>query len=228
MRETSTLRYALITPAWNEAAHLPELIRSVASQTVLPVAWVIVSDGSTDATDEIVRRASAEHSWIKLLRRERDKTRHFAGKAYAVNAGYQSIASLDFELIGNLDADMTLPPDYYAFLIGRFVADVNLGVAGTPFVEDQSKPDAHTYAHAFADLSHVSGACQFFRRTCFDEIGGYMLAAITFLSLSVCQVNDSFHHVELVQARLSPHPYAGSGACRAGRGRCDRRIRPAH
>jgi len=174
MRETPTLRYALITPAWNEAAHLPELIRSVASQTIRPVAWVIVSDGSTDATDEIVRRAAAEHSWIRLLRRERDKTRHFAGKAYAVNAGYQSIASLDFELIGNLDADMTLPSDYYAFLIDRFVADVNLGVAGTPFLEDQSKPDAHTYAHAFADLSHVSGACQFFRRTCFDEIGGYI------------------------------------------------------
>jgi biofilm PGA synthesis N-glycosyltransferase PgaC len=174
MREQATLTYALITPAWNEEAHLPELIRAVAAQTVRPVAWVIVSDGSTDGTDDIVRRAAEQHPWIRLLRRERDAARHFAGKAHAVNAGYQSIAPLEFEVIGNLDADITLPPDYYEFLIGRFMADPNLGVTGTPFVEDPSKPHEHTYAHAFADLSHVSGACQFFRRACFEEIGGYV------------------------------------------------------
>jgi biofilm PGA synthesis N-glycosyltransferase PgaC len=174
MRKAATLTYALITPAWNEESHLPELIRSVASQTVLPAAWVIVSDGSTDRTDDIVRQAAKDYPWIRLLRRERDKARHFAGKAHAVNAAYQSVASLEFDLIGNLDADMSLPEDYYEFLIERFVANPHLGVAGTPFVEDAGKPDVHTYAHAFADLSHVSGACQFFRRTCFDEIGGYI------------------------------------------------------
>jgi biofilm PGA synthesis N-glycosyltransferase PgaC len=173
-KDLSTLTYALITPAWNEEAHLPELIRSVVAQTMLPVAWVIVSDGSTDRTDEIVRRAAEAHPWIRLLRREREGARHFAGKAHAVNAAYQSIAGLPFDLIGNLDADMTLPPDYYAFLIDRFAADPALGVAGTPFVEDAARPDVHTYAHAFADLSHVSGACQFFRRACFDQIGGYI------------------------------------------------------
>jgi biofilm PGA synthesis N-glycosyltransferase PgaC len=172
-KESSTLTYALITPAWNEEAHLPELIRSVVRQTVLPAAWVIVSDGSTDRTDEIVRGAAATHPWIRLLRRERDTARHFAGKAHAVNAAYRSIASLHFDLIGNLDADMTLPPDYYEFLIDKFAAHPDLGVAGTPFVEDAEKPDLHTYAHAFADLSHVSGACQFFRRACFAEVGGY-------------------------------------------------------
>jgi biofilm PGA synthesis N-glycosyltransferase PgaC len=168
-----TLKYALITPAWNEEAHLDEVIRSVARQTILPVCWVIVSDGSTDRTDEIVRSAAEEYPWIRLLRRERTSERHFAGKAQAVNAAYESIRSLSFDLIGNLDADITLPPDYYEFLIGRFIALPELGVAGTPFVEDASKPDAHTYAHRFADLSHVSGACQFFRRQCFDQIGGY-------------------------------------------------------
>jgi biofilm PGA synthesis N-glycosyltransferase PgaC len=174
MFEPSTLKYALITPAWNEEAHLPALIESVAGQTIRPVRWAIVSDGSTDRTDAIVRAAAQRHPWIALLRRERDHTRHFAGKAHAVNAAYQSMASLQFDLIGNLDADMSLPPDYYEFLIARFIADPKLGVAGTPFVEDAGKPDAHTYAHAFADLSHVSGACQFFRRACFDEIGGYI------------------------------------------------------
>ncbi len=169
----SPLRYALITPAWNEEHHLPALIASVAAQTIRPLRWVIVSDGSTDGTDAIVTAASERYPWITLLRRERPEGRHFAGKALAVNAGVASLANVDFDLIGNLDADITLPPDYYEFLIGRFMAMPDLGVAGTPFIEDPEKPDLHSYAHGFADLNHVSGACQFFRRRCFEEIGGY-------------------------------------------------------
>lgn len=173
MTERGHLTYALITPAWNEELHLADLIPSVVQQTVRPVRWVIVSDGSTDGTDEIVRRNAERHPWIVLLRRERESSRHFAGKAHAVNAGYESMAGLEFDLVGNLDADITLPPDYYEFLISRFEQMPELGVAGTPFVEDANKPDAHSYNNTFADLSHVSGACQFFRRRCFEEIGGY-------------------------------------------------------
>ena len=174
MLETGqNLKYALITPAWNEERHLPELIRSVVSQTVIPVRWVIVSDGSTDKTDDIVRSYGERHPWIVLLRRERTTGRHFAGKAQAVNAGYESLKALDFDLVGNLDADITLPPDYYQFLVGKFMEMPELGVAGTPFVEDASNPTTHSYSSSFADLTHVSGACQFFRRSCFEEIGGY-------------------------------------------------------
>jgi glycosyltransferase involved in cell wall biosynthesis len=167
------MKYALITPAHNEEAHLEQVIRSVVAQKVRPVRWVIVSDGSTDRTDEIVRTFATEHDWIRLLRRDRDPSRHFSGKAHAVNAAYETLKPLEFDLIGNLDADITLPPDYYEFLISRFAAMPDLGVAGTPFVEDPSRPDVHSYAHSFADLTHVSGACQFFRRRCFEDIGGY-------------------------------------------------------
>ena len=173
LEAVQNLKYALITPAWNEERHLPELIRSVASQTVIPVRWVIVSDGSTDNTDDIVRSYGERHPWIVLLRRERTTGRHFAGKAQAVNAGYESLKAIDFDLVGNLDADITLPPDYYQFLVGKFMEMPELGVAGTPFVEDASNPTAHSYSSSFADLTHVSGACQFFRRSCFEEIGGY-------------------------------------------------------
>lgn len=166
------LTFALITPAWNEEEHLERLIGSVTSQTLLPVRWVIVSDGSTDRTDEIVRSAAARFPWIMLLRLERDSDRHFAGKAHAVNAGYASLKEVAFDLVGNLDADMTLPPDTYEFLLSRFEAIPNLGVAGTPFVEDTGNPGSH--GHAFSNLEHVSGACQLFRRHCFDHIGGYL------------------------------------------------------
>ncbi len=171
---TTPLRYALITAAWNEEAHLPALIASVRAQTLRPVRWVIVSDGSRDRTDDIVREAAAAEPWIALLRLERPAERHFAGKARAFNAGYESLRAESFDLVGNLDADITLPPDYYEFLVGRFMVMPRLGVAGTPFIEDPDKPDAHSYAHRFADTRHVSGACQFFRRECLEQVGGYV------------------------------------------------------
>jgi hypothetical protein len=102
------------------------------------------------------------------------RDRQFAAKARCFAAGYEHLKSLEFDLVGNLDADITLPTDYYEFLVGRFVESPRLGVGGTPFVEDASQPGNHTYAHGAANLTHVSGACQMFRRRCFEEVGGYI------------------------------------------------------
>ena len=168
------LTYALVTPARNEEALIGQTIESVVSQTVRPIRWIIVSDGSTDGTDQIVDRHTAQYEWIELMRMPQRRDRQFGGKAIAFNAGYERLKPLTFDLIGNLDADITFEPDYYEFLTGRFSLDPNLGVAGTPFVEDFSQPAKHTYAHRHADLRHVSGACQMFRSACFEAVGGYV------------------------------------------------------
>src|SRR5579863_9572585 len=82
-----TLRYALVTPARNEADLIEQTIRSVVAQTVPPGKWVIVSDGSTDGTDEIVKRYASQYSWIELVRMPERRDRQFAAKAHAFNAG---------------------------------------------------------------------------------------------------------------------------------------------
>jgi glycosyltransferase involved in cell wall biosynthesis len=165
---------ALITPARNEEAFIEGAIQSVVTQTRRPVRWVIVSDGSTDRTDEIVKRHASKHDWIDLLRMPERADRQFAAKAHAFNAGYARLKHLAYDIVGNLDADITFEPDYLEFLLGKFAANPRLGVAGTPFVEDGDNRDRHTYAHQFAQLEHVSGACQLFRRECFEAVGGFV------------------------------------------------------
>src|ERR1700690_531640 len=103
--------YVLITPARNEAQFIELTIKSVLAQTVRPVKWIIVSDGSTDGTDEIVRGYTKDHPWIELVRMPERRERHFAGKVHAFNAGCQRIKNLDFEVIVSLDGDISFDED---------------------------------------------------------------------------------------------------------------------
>jgi len=161
--------YVLITPARNEAEFLEETIKCVVGQTLRPVKWVIISDGSTDGTDEIVTKYAAEHQWIELLRMPERTERNFAGKVHAFNAGYARVKKVRFDIIGNLDADISFDKDYFSFLLGKFAENPQLGVGGTPFREG-----SHQYDYRFTNIEHVSGACQLFKRECFEEIGGYI------------------------------------------------------
>lgn len=162
------LNYVLITPARNEAQFIEQVIRSVVAQTIRPHKWIIVSDGSSDGTDDIVKRFVDAEPWIDLVRMPETRDRHFAAKAQCFNAGYQRLTGFTYEVIGNLDADITFEEDYFEFLLGKFTEDPRLGVAGTPFVEG-----AGSYDYRFTSRDHVSGACQLFRLACYLEIGGY-------------------------------------------------------
>jgi glycosyltransferase involved in cell wall biosynthesis len=160
--------YVLITPARNEAAYIELTLKSVVSQSVRPVKWVIVNDGSTDGTDDIVRKYTANNSWIELVQMPERRERNFAGKAIAVSAGQKQLGGLQYDVIGNLDADVSFEPDYFAFLMDRFAENPKLGVGGTAFREGNL-----SYNYEFVGIEHVSGMCQLFRRECFEDIGGY-------------------------------------------------------
>jgi len=166
---TLPLRYVLITPARNEAEFIKGTIESVVCQTHRPRKWVIVSDGSSDGTDVIVKSYIGEYPWIELVRRPERISRDFAGKVHAFEAGYARLSVVDYDVIGNLDADITFDKDYFAFLLDKFQSDPRLGVGGTPFQEGN-----HQYDYRFTSIQHVSGACQLFRRECFEAIGGYV------------------------------------------------------
>jgi biofilm PGA synthesis N-glycosyltransferase PgaC len=163
------MKYVLITPAHNEAAFIERTLDSVCAQTKIPERWVIVDDGSTDATAKIVERYAKDHPWIELVQRPQRLDRSFAGKAHAFNAGFERIQSLQFDIIGNVDADISFDSDYFEFLLSKFAEFPQLGVTGTPMREANHDALKDTFYH-FRD---VFGACQLFRRKCFEEVGGY-------------------------------------------------------
>jgi glycosyltransferase involved in cell wall biosynthesis len=160
--------YVLVTAARDEIASIERTIKSVVAQTHRPMKWVIVSDGSTDGTDQLVQEYCRTCDWMELVRMPERSERNFAGKAEAFNAGYGRVKDIPYHIMGNLDADLSFDEDFFSFLVAKFAENPRLGVAGAPFQEGES-----TYDYRFTSIEHVSGACQLFRRECFEEIGGY-------------------------------------------------------
>lgn len=164
------LRFALITPARNEQEYIEKTIESVIRQSLRPVRWVIVSDGSTDNTDQIVKCYLGRHAWIDLVRLPSERDRNFAAKVGAFNAGLERLGDERYDIIGCLDADVTFGSEYFDYLVQQFAANRRLGVAGTHYTEGEF----HSYNDSYMNEKHVNGGCQLFRQECFKEIGGYV------------------------------------------------------
>lgn len=164
--------YVVVTPARDEAAHIEQVARAMAAQTVSPLRWVVVDDDSGDATARIARRCARYLPFMRLVRRQggRDRARHFGHKATAFQAGARTVAELPYRFIGNLDADITVGPDYFERLLARFADDPLLGLAGG-MVESRIGQRFVSQRVAF---DSVAGAVQMFRRDCFEDIGGYL------------------------------------------------------
>ncbi len=164
--------YVLVTPARNEASLIEFTIRAMVAQTVRPLRWVIVSDGSTDGTDAIVSLHADVHDWIELVRMPLRAERHFGGKALAIRAGLERVKDLPYDVVGCLDADITFENDYFEYLLTKLAESPELGIVGTPYKDATSE----MYDYRFVNVENVSGACQVFRRSCYEEIGGYVVA----------------------------------------------------
>jgi glycosyltransferase involved in cell wall biosynthesis len=163
--------YVIITPAHNEESFFDKTIDSVVNQTILPLKWIVVNDGSNDRTGEIVERCKARYNFVELINVERSGGRHFGNKVKAFRLGLDRVHSLAYDYIGNLDADICLEPRYYEGILSEFEKDPMLGVAGGIVYTNIHG----TFATYDTTLDSVGGAVQLFRRTCFDDIGGYPL-----------------------------------------------------
>ena len=170
------VRYAVVTPARDEAAFIEQTLRSVVGQTIQPAAWVVVDDGSADETRAIVERYASEHQFVRLmdageraLVTEKDRL-SLGAEIVAFNVGLATLCLADLDFIVKLDADMRFEPDYFERLFAHFDADPALGIAGGLLYEEHDGrlvPDRDP-------PWHVRGATKVYRRACFEDIGGLL------------------------------------------------------
>jgi glycosyltransferase involved in cell wall biosynthesis len=163
-------KYVIITPARDEEAFIEKTIQSIINQTIQPVKWIIVNDNSTDKTGAIVERYAAHNSFIQLISLKQSAERHFGSKVRAFNRGVNETQTLEYQYIGNVDADISLEKDHFERLLGAFAEDSNLGIAGGMVSTNINGQ----FVSQNVALDSVAGAVQFFRRECFEQIGGYL------------------------------------------------------
>jgi biofilm PGA synthesis N-glycosyltransferase PgaC len=167
---SSTRTYVLMTAAHNEEAFIEKTIMSVLAQTLLPLRWVIVSDGSTDKTNEIVEKYSTAHEFIVFLKLTRPPGRNFGSKGLALEKGCKLLNGLPYGFIGNLDADVAVEPFYFEVLLSKFERDPRLGIAAGFIYEEQ---DGEFRSRTANRIDSVPHAAQLARRECYELIGGY-------------------------------------------------------
>lgn len=166
--------FLLITPARDEAAHLERTVRAVAAQSRTPDLWLIVDDGSTDATPQLLEGLAQEIPLLEIRQMPKRRPRSgedglaIAAEAVAFNAALASIDLTDFTHVGKLDADVELPPDYFERLLDRFAAEPELGIAGGVLLERNGSAWEPTKIPGY----HVRGALKLYSRECFEAIGG--------------------------------------------------------
>src|ERR1700722_16389895 len=164
------IKYIIITPARDEEAHLQKTVESVAAQTIGPVEWWIVNDGSTDRTGEIIDEYSVRYPWIRAVHRTNRGFRKAGGGVVdAFNDGYRQVTFTDWEYIVKLDGDLSFEPDYFEKCFRHFANEPRLGGGGGVMCYIENGKKSFEPNPAF----HVRGATKIYKRECWDAIGGF-------------------------------------------------------
>lgn len=164
-------RYLLISPCRNEAAYMRQTLDSVIAQSICPAKWVIVDDGSTDETPQILVEYAKQHAWIQIVtRRDRGRRSVGPGVVEAFYAGYETINADDYDYLCKLDLDLRLPPRYFEILTERMEANPLIATcSGKAYCEENGA----LVSERIGDEMSI-GASKFYRVSSFKAIGGFV------------------------------------------------------
>lgn len=146
---------------------------SVVEQSILPRQWIIVDDGSTDATPEILAEYASKYDFIQVVtRKDRGHRSVGPGVIEAFYEGLDTINLKDFDFLCKLDLDLIMPVRYFETLIERMHKNPRLGnCSGKPYYIDKETGD---FISEGCGDENAIGASKFYRRQCFEEIGGFV------------------------------------------------------
>jgi biofilm PGA synthesis N-glycosyltransferase PgaC len=168
---TADRSYVLISPCRDEAAYMRRTLDSVVGQSIRPTRWIIVDDGSTDTTPQILADYAKQHNWIEILtRKNRGKRSVGPGVVDAFYAGYDLVRDMDFLYLCKLDLDLDLPPRYFEMLMQKMDADPTIATcSGKAYIEERGILVSERHGD---DTS--LGMTKFYRASCFKAIGGFV------------------------------------------------------
>ena len=170
--DNELLSYIVVTPAKDEVRHIERTLQSVIAQTHRPLMWIVVDDGSSDGTSEIVAKYADAHSFIRHLRAERITSRATGtAEVRAFHRGFELVRNEDYGCIVKLDADLSFDPDYFARLLAHFHEDPKLGIASGVYLENRSGEE---WKEIEMPSYHAAGASKVIRKQCFEEIGCFI------------------------------------------------------
>jgi biofilm PGA synthesis N-glycosyltransferase PgaC len=169
------INYVVVSPVRNEEQYLGLTINSMVAQTIPPVQWIIVNDGSTDQTRSIAEGAAKAHPWIQVVNRaDRGIRKAGGGVVEAFYDGYQTIKPESWDYLVKLDGDLSFEAGYFEKCFEHFHENERLGISGGTIcslvrgvLEEESKNDPRF---------HVRGATKIYRRECWQDIGGLIYA----------------------------------------------------
>lgn len=161
--------YVVIIPTRDEEKFIRLTLESLVSQQIPPREVVVVDDGSSDATPDIVREFTQRYPWIRLVQREDRGARALgAGVVEAFNFGKEHLTVPDYDFIVKLDGDISFDTDYFKRILEKFQQNPKLGIAsGQTYIERNNK-----LVRERINKDHTRGPCKLYRRSCFEEIGG--------------------------------------------------------
>ena len=202
-------KYVIISPVKDEERYVELTITSVIGQTLKPYLWVIVDDGSTDRTPEIVSRYLSSHPFIRMVSNPKAGFRQTGSAVIrAFNHGYEAISETDYDFIVKLDCDLSFGADHFEQLLEKFKWDERLGIASGVYFE-QAKTG--TWKEVPMPAYHAAGACKVMRRACFDEIGGFIVAAGWDTVDEIRAMARGWKTGHFADLRLKHHKPEGSG-----------------
>ena len=220
---------AIISPVRDEAETLRCTIASVLAQSQRPDHWILIDDGSSDATRRIMGEAASEHEFISVIGTlDRGQRLPGPGVVAAFEMGMRSLADVPWDFVGKLDGDVELPCDYYERLLAAFEQEPDLGIVSGVCVT----PHRGGYRTEANAPFHTRGPCKVYRRACYEEIGG-MASMLGWDGLDGYAARlkgwKTYSLPELKVIHFRPtHSIEGrlGGAMRAGRGAYNLRYRP--
>lgn len=163
-------KYIILSSAYNEKLNIERTIKSVIKQTLLPAEWIIVNDGSTDGTEDIVTNYAQKYEWIKLYTFQKEPVEFGTHAVVNFYKGLNKTTCTDWDFVVKLDTDLDIDSNnFFELQLERFHNNPKLGISSGITYSIVERKKVLTKGRP---KWRTGGAMKMYRNKCLSDIGG--------------------------------------------------------